>query len=445
MLPSLIAQFFGDADRLLNQAHQALEQGRAEDVRIASHSLISTSATFGAMALSAVAREVESLACEDKLERVAELLDRAEAEFAKAKTALEAMRLEPFTANQDTNTGKGRILVVDDEMLNRVLLSTNLRESGYFVEMASDGLQALQLLRTGEFDAVLLDLIMPRMDGYQVLAEMRSDALLRRIPVIVISSIYDMESIVRCIEMGATDYLAKPFNPVLLQARIRGSLASLQEERMEMIREQFAQVTAVQEEERQRIARELHDGLVPVLASLSIRLHTVGKRLDREEHPAAGEVKEIAEQAQASSRDIRHLIHDLRPVALDELGLVPALRQHLARCEQEHGLAINLIADERQRLAGPMETALFRIVQEAVNNVIQHAQAQHVSVTLDQNQEQVTLQVVDNGQGFNAQLPRSGRHVGLWSMRERVEQLGGQFEVRSAPGKGTVVTAVIPL
>jgi signal transduction histidine kinase len=268
---------------------------------------------------------------------------------------------------------------------------------------------------------------------------------LRRIPVFVISSVYDMESIVRCIEMGATDYLAKPFNPVLLQARIRGSLASLQEERMAMIREQFAQVTAVQEEERQRIARELHDGLVPVLASLSIRLHTVGKRLDREEHPAAGEVKEIAEQAQASSRDIRHLIHDLRPVALDELGLVPALRQHLARCEQEHGLAINLIADERQRLAGPMETALFRIVQEAVNNVTQHAQAQHVSVTLDQNQEQVTLQVVDDGQGFNAQLPRSGRHVGLWSMRERVEQLGGQFEVRSAPGKGTVVTAVIPL
>jgi signal transduction histidine kinase len=346
--------------------------------------------------------------------------------------------------NHEINAGKGRILVVDDELLNRTLLFTNLQESGYVVEMAEDGQQALQMLQTREFDAVLLDLIMPRMDGYQTLARMRSDARLRRLPVIVISALDEMESIVRCLEMGATDYLSKPFNPALLHARIRGSLASLQEERMAMMREQFAQVTAVQEEERQRIARELHDGLVPVLASLSIRLHTVGKRLDREAHPAAGEIKEMAELAQASSRDIRRLIHDLRPVALDELGLAPALRQHLARCEQEHGLVINLMADEGQRLTAPMETALFRIVQEAVNNIIQHAHAQHVGVTLKWTREQVTLQVVDDGQGFDAQLPRSGRHVGLWSMRERVEQLGGQFEVRSAPGQGTVLTAVIP-
>jgi two-component system sensor histidine kinase DegS len=211
------------------------------------------------------------------------------------------------------------------------------------------------------------------------------------------------------------------------------------------LREQFAQVTAAQEEERQRIARELHDGLVPVLASLNIRLHTVGKRLDREEHPLAGEIRELAEQAQASSRDIRRLIHDLRPVALDELGLVPALREHLAHCGREHGLVCELTADVGERLPGSVETALFRIVQEAVNNVLQHAQAQRVSVTLVRKADRVDLKVVDDGQGFDAHLPRSGRHVGLWSMRERVEQLGGQFEVRSLPGQGTTLTAVVPL
>jgi signal transduction histidine kinase len=347
--------------------------------------------------------------------------------------------------SHETNTGKGRILVVDDEMLNRTLLSTNLQESGYTVETAEDGQQALQLLRIGEFDAVLLDLIMPTMDGYQVLAEMRSDALLRRIPVIVISSMDDMESIVRCIEMGATDYLAKPFNPLLLHARIRGSLASIHEERMTMLREQFAQVTAAQEEERQRIARDLHDGLVPVLASLSIRLHTVGKRLEREEHPSADEIRELAEQAQAGSRDIRRLVHDLRPVALDELGLVPALRQHLARCRREHNLVVEFVADEGERLPAAVETALFRIVQEAVNNVLRHAHAQQVGVTLNRDVDHVQVQIVDDGQGFDTHLPRSGRHIGLWSMRERVEQLGGQFEVHSAPGQGTAVTALIPL
>jgi len=347
--------------------------------------------------------------------------------------------------NYDIDGGAGRILVVDDEELNRILLATNLLESGYTVETAEDGQQALQMLRAQPFDAVLLDLIMPRIDGYQVLAEMKQDAALRRIPIIVISSSDEMDSIVRCIEMGATDYLAKPFDPALLHARIRGSLASLHEERMAILREQFAQVTAAQEEERQRIARELHDGLVPVLASMNIRLHTVGKLLDREEHPLAGEIRELAEQAQASSRDIRRLVHDLRPVALDELGLVPALRQHLARCEREHNLAVAFVADEGERLPAPVETALFRIVQEAVNNVLRHAQAQHVRVTLSRAADHVGLQIVDDGHGFDMQLPRSGRHIGLWSMRERVEQLGGQFEVRSASGKGTTVTAVVPL
>jgi signal transduction histidine kinase len=343
------------------------------------------------------------------------------------------------------DTSNGRILVVDDELLNRTLLSTNLRESGYTVETAQDGQQALELLRGGGFDAVLLDLIMPKMDGYQVLAEMRGDATLRRIPVIVISSMDDMESIVRCIEMGATDYLTKPFNPAMLHARMRASLASRHEERMAFLREQFAQVTAAQEEERQRIARELHDGLVPALASLNIRLRTIAKQLGRDEHPLAGEIRELAEQTQASSRDIRRLIHDLRPVALDELGLVPALRQHLARCEEELALVIELNADEGERLPTAVETALFRIVQEAVNNVYRHARAQQVRVELRRGEDHIRLDIADDGQGFDTQSPRSGRQIGLWSMRERVEQLGGKLQVASVPGEGTTVSAVVPL
>jgi signal transduction histidine kinase len=347
--------------------------------------------------------------------------------------------------NHKANNGGSRILVVDDESLNRILLCTNLQESGYAVETAEDGQQALAMLRARLFDAVLLDLIMPRMDGYQVLAEMKQDARLRRIPVIIISSSDEIDSIVRCIEMGATDYLAKPFDPVLLHARIRASLASLHEERMALLRDRFAQVTAAQEEERQRMARELHDGLGPALASLSIRLLTIQRQLQRDDHPAAGEIGELAAQAQASVREIRRLIYDLRPVALDELGLVPALREHLARCEQEQGLIVEFAAEEGERLPATVETALFRIVQEAVNNVSRHAQARRLSVTLSRDAERVQLRIADDGQGFDAQLPRSGRHIGLWSMCERVEQLGGQFELASAPGQGTTVTASLPL
>lgn len=347
--------------------------------------------------------------------------------------------------NYELNADQSRILVVDDERLNRTLLSTNLQEAGYRVETAQDGQQALHLLREQAFDAVLLDLIMPKMDGYQVLAEMKRDAQLRRIPVIVISSMDEVESIVRCIEMGATDYLAKPFNPVLLHARIRASLASLHEERMAALREQYAQVTLAQEEERQRIARELHDGLGPDLASLNLRLLTVRRLLERDGHPAAAEIQELAEQTQASIRDIRRLIQDLRPVALDELGLVPALREHLARCQQEHGLIVEFAADGGQRLPASVETALFRIVQEAVNNVLRHADAEHVCVTLIRDADQARLCVADDGQGFDTQRPQSSKHVGLWSMQERVAQLGGRFEVHSTPGQGTTVNMVVPL
>lgn len=339
----------------------------------------------------------------------------------------------------------GKILVVDDESLNRVLIATNLRESGYSVETAQEGKQALQMLRAQPYDVALLDLLMPIMDGYQVLAEMKNDVVLRRIPVIVISSMDEMDSIVRCIEMGATDYLTKPVNPVLLHARIRASLASLQEERMAILREQFAQVTLAQEEERKRIAQELHDGLGPMLASINIRLVTVRKLLQREGHPASTEVEELAEQAQSCIRDIRRLIHDLRPVALDELGLVPALRNLLGRFEQENNLSVEFIAGKEERLPDPVETALFRIVQEALNNVLKHAQAKHVRVILEHQQDHVHLCVSDDGQGFDTLFPRSGRHVGLWSMQERMEQLGGQFKIKSLPHQGTTVNARVPL
>jgi signal transduction histidine kinase len=121
---------------------------------------------------------------------------------------------------------KAKLLVVDDDNLNRFILTTNLQEAGYAVSNAENGLQALEMLNDLKFDAVLLDLMMPVMDGYEVLERMKGDEELKRIPVIVISSEEDIDSVVRCIEMGATDHLPKPFNPVLLHARINASLAS---------------------------------------------------------------------------------------------------------------------------------------------------------------------------------------------------------------------------
>jgi DNA-binding response OmpR family regulator len=118
----------------------------------------------------------------------------------------------------------GRILVVDDNRMNRLTLGHSLEQQGYNVSAAEDGYQALEMLRSQPFDLILLDIVMPGLDGFQVLEQIKEEKTLKVIPVIVISALDEIESAVRCIEMGAEDYLPKPFNPVLLRARLGASL-----------------------------------------------------------------------------------------------------------------------------------------------------------------------------------------------------------------------------
>jgi signal transduction histidine kinase len=132
----------------------------------------------------------------------------------------------------------GQILVVDDNRTNRLKLSLGLEQQGHKVEVAEDGIQALEMLKSQPFDVVLLDILMPGMDGYQVLEHMKSSSELRDIPVIVISAVDDLDSAVRCIENGAEDYLTKPFNPVLLRARLN---ASLQKKKLRDLEKAFLQ------------------------------------------------------------------------------------------------------------------------------------------------------------------------------------------------------------
>ena len=116
------------------------------------------------------------------------------------------------------------ILVVDDDAINRMLLTRNLEREGHCVATAEDGVRALEALGAEPFDIVLLDVLMPELDGYDTLAQIERDEKLRHVPVIMVSALEDIESVVRCIEMGAADYLPKPFDPVLLRARINGCL-----------------------------------------------------------------------------------------------------------------------------------------------------------------------------------------------------------------------------
>jgi len=140
--------------------------------------------------------------------------------------------------NSNSRMGPGRLLVVDDNKVNRLLLARGLQEQGHAITFAENGVQALETMRREPFDLVLLDIMMPELDGYQVLQELTSDTDLRDIPVIVVSAMDEIDSVVKCIEMGAEDYLSKPLNPVLLKARISACLEKkwLRDQQRELIR-----------------------------------------------------------------------------------------------------------------------------------------------------------------------------------------------------------------
>ncbi len=203
-------------------------------------------------------------------------------------------------------TTPGTILVVDDDRVNRMILESNLRHAGYTVEMAENGQQALEMLAQNPCDVVLLDLLMPEMDGYQVLERMKADTSWRNIPVIVVSSLDEMDSILRCIEMGAMDYLPKPFDARLLHARLNASLASkrLHDMELEYI-EQVGYVTrAAGAVEAESFQAESLDGVAARGDSLG-QLARVFQKMAREVHERENRLKQQVQELRIEIDEVK--------------------------------------------------------------------------------------------------------------------------------------------
>ncbi|MBI4494679.1 MAG: sensor histidine kinase [Chloroflexi bacterium] len=206
------------------------------------------------------------------------------------------------------------------------------------------------------------------------------------------------------------------------------------------------QVLQAQEDERKRIARELHDETAQVLTTLLIGL----KMLERVKNPGelrrrTAELRELAAQA---LEEVRNMAVELRPTTLDDLGLVAALESSTEGYAARVHLRVHFEAQGFERRLPPqVELALYRVVQEALTNVARHASAHQVWVTLRQHGREVVASVRDNGVGFDpaATLPRKEAGLGLFGMRERMALIGGQLSIESHPGQGTCISAHVPL
>lgn len=209
-------------------------------------------------------------------------------------------------------------------------------------------------------------------------------------------------------------------------------------------------IIQAQEDERVHLAREMHDGPAQSMANVVMRVEICEKLLAANRPEIVQELSQLKMLVKESLREVRKIILDLRPMSLGDVGLVPSLQRYFDNLKEQEGETIHFkVNGEPRRLVSALEVAVFRMIQEAVNNARKHAQASQVEVELEYGSAWIQAIVRDDGIGFDVQLVEQARlhnqSFGLVGMRERVELLDGQFTVASQLGAGTTVTARLPI
>lgn len=204
-------------------------------------------------------------------------------------------------------------------------------------------------------------------------------------------------------------------------------------------------IIEAQEEERQRLSREIHDGPAQMLANILLRSEIIERTLREDSiEGAIKEINNVRGMIRSSLYEVRKIIYDLRPMALDDLGLVPTIRKYVATLIDYHRIDIDFtVLGEERRLPDKYEVALFRLMQESIQNAIKHAKPSLIKVKIQIQTTYITFVVKDNGVGFDINNKKDGS-FGLIGMKERVDMLGGEIEINSKPNAGTMIIIHIP-
>lgn len=235
--------------------------------------------------------------------------------------------------------------------------------------------------------------------------------------------------------------LAEAFNEMAAELDRTNDLRA---EREHLRRKLLEGVIAAQEEERGRIARELHDSTSQSLTSLILGLKNLGEMSEAKAHTVQLDI--LRDEAHNALNEVHSLALDLRPAVLDDLGLKAALERLVLVWEERNATPIDMFVQlDEDRLPGYIETALYRIVQEALTNVAKHSRAQSISVLLERRRDGVVAVIEDDGNGFEMSESTYHGRLGLLGMRERAELLGGSLTIESGPGKGTSIYVMVPL
>jgi signal transduction histidine kinase len=355
--------------------------------------------------------------------------------------------------------GTIRIMLVDDDEDDFVVMREMLSGIEHWkvnLEWTSSYEDALQAIKPGHYDLCLMDYRLDRGTGLELMHELQKSGF--SAPVIVLTGKGDHEIDLRAMQDGAADYLEKSqVNPHILERSIRYAIeraknleALRQSERQ--LRVLSSKLMEAQENERKRLAHELHDSIGASLTAVKFGLERELRRTESE-HIGLDKplMKELVDIVEITIKDLKRIYGNLRPLILDDLGVLPALRALVRQFSEvkpqvqfEHAFSV-----EEAEIPEPIKIVLYRVCQEALNNISKHSDATSVELSLTRKEKAVVLIIHDNGRGFDLRevlsQERNRTSLGLESMKERVEMSAGSFTIVSNKTKGTTLKAVWPL
>ena len=348
------------------------------------------------------------------------------------------------------------VLVVDDHNSGRYVKTRVLVDAGFHVLSASTGMQALETIAEHHPALVVLDVLLPDINGKDVCRAIKENPATAGTMVLQVSAYYtSTDDQVEGLDSGADAYIPGDIAPALLVAAVRALLRTRRaedavrdrEERLHLVealdrsqeelRALAASLFTAQDEERRRIARELHDDFSQHTALLEMEL----TKLQQQSPQLEAQLNGIITQVSTLSQELRNVSHALHPSGLEHLGLEAGLRSLCEEFERAHELPIRFsYSSGDQRVPVATATVFYRIAQEALRNVVKHAGDARVTMTLTADEELLSLTVQDDGCGFEVGAQGSGSRLGLISMQERARLIGGWVDVRSEVGVGTTVS-----
>jgi signal transduction histidine kinase len=352
-------------------------------------------------------------------------------------------------ASAGAEASKAKILLVDDEPKSLYALQELLSTLGENLMTAQSGEEALRLALKHDFAVILLDVRMPGIDGFETAKLIRNRERSRLTPIIFLTAAADeMTSMFRGYEVGAVDYLMKPVVPEILKSKVSVFVelhrkSERLKESEDKLRRLAAHLISVREEERAHIAREIHDELGQVLTGIKMEVGWLQKRL---KEPALLEKTEsMSKLIDSTVQTVRKIATGLRPEMLDDMGLVAAIGWQAKEFQKRTGIRCRVkLPPETAKLDIDVSTTAFRIFQEILTNVARHSRATRVDIDLGVTEDQVSLEVHDNGVGIAESDLHGRKSLGLLGMHERALLFGGEVRISGAPGHGTRVSVVIP-